>query len=148
MLPIVPSVYKYLIGAGVALAALGGAWLHGHHVASVGAERDYLERINEQLSFIQYMGGELTKRDAQLRIEQQRTAQVQTVEVIKYVTKYRDRVVRDPVIVECINDSGLLDILNATMPTVAADPAAGRPDGHAAADAPIRGSGDGRHGRD
>lgn len=138
---------RYLIGAGVALVALGGAWLHGYHVASVGAERDYMERVVAWQTSVGKLARGLSERDAQLRIEQQRTAQVQTVEVIKYVTKYRDRVIRDPVIVECINDSGLLDILNAAMPTVAVDPAAGRPDGHTGTDAPVRGSGDGRHGR-
>lgn len=143
MLPLVPSVYKYVIGAGVALAALGGAWLHGHHVASVSAERDYLESVTAWQTSVGKLARGLSERDAQLRIEQQRTAQVQTVEVIKYVTKYRDRVVRDPVIVECIDNSGLLDIINAAMPTVPADPAAGRSDGHAAADAQVRGSGDG-----
>lgn len=138
---------RYIIGAGVALAALGGAWLHGHRVASVSAERDYLERVTAWQTSVGKLARGLSERDAQLRIEQQRTAQVQTVEVIKYVTKYRDRVVRDPVIVECIDNSGLLDIINAAMPTVVADPATGRSDGHAAADAPVRGSGDGRHGR-
>jgi hypothetical protein len=39
--------------------------------------------------------------------------------VIKYVDKYRTVVREVPGVAECVNDSGLLDVINVTMPTVA-----------------------------
>lgn len=111
-------IYKYLavvLGVG---ASLSGAFLYGQHVATIEAERDALEiRVNHAQS-IDALTMRLRDTNTALIIEQKRVATVKHDEVIKYVTKYRT-ITRDAV--KCIDDSGLLQLINATTPTIPGD---------------------------
>ena len=116
----IPFPYNYLAALVVVGASLGGAFLYGQHTATVSAERAALERDVAMYRSIDTLATKLRVSDEALTIEQQRVATVRREEVIKYVDKYRTKLVDRPVIIECVNDSGLLDLINSTMPTVAA----------------------------
>ena len=141
-----PRLYALLASAVATAALLGGVWWHGWHTRDVEAQRDAGVLAVATLQHDVTLAGRLRDSDDALRAAQSRAAEVRTVEITKYVTKYRDRIVREPVITKCINDSGLLDILNVAMPTVEADTATGGADDHTAADATLPGGGDSRHG--
>ena len=119
-----PFPYNYLAAVLVVGASLGGAFLYGEHTATVSAERDTLERDVAMYRSIDTLARKLRVADEALLVEQQRVAEVRRVEVIKYVDKYRTVVREVPSVVKCIDNSGLLDLLNATTPTAAsAEPA-------------------------
>lgn len=113
-----PFPYNYAAAVVAVGASLGGAFLYGQHTATVSAERDALERDVAMYRSIDTLATKLRVSDEALSIEQQRVATVRREEVIKYVNKYRTKLVDRPVIIECVNDSGLLDLINSTMPTV------------------------------
>lgn len=115
----IPSPYNYIAALVAIGASLGGAFLYGQHTATVSAEREALERDVAMYRSVETLATKLRVSDETLRAEQQRVATVRTQEVIKYVNKYRTVVREVPHIVECVNDSGLLELLNSTMPTVA-----------------------------
>lgn len=115
----IPFPYNYITALVAVGASLGGAFLYGQHTATVSAERDALERDVAMYRSVDTLARKLRDADEALYLEQQRVAKVQHVEVIKYVDKYRTIIKERPVIIECVNDSGLLDLLNATTPTVA-----------------------------
>ena len=111
-------IYKYLAVALGIGASLAGAFLYGQHVATVAAERDALEiRVNAAQS-IDAITVRLRDANTALIIEQKRVATVKHDEVIKYVTKYRDVIREVPSVIDCVNDSGLLELINATTPTI------------------------------
>lgn len=111
----IPFPYNYL----AALVAVGAAFLYGQHTATVSAERDALARDVAMYRSVETLAVKLRVSDEALRAEQQRVAAVRTQEVIKYVDKYRTVVREVPHVVECVNDSGLLELINSAMPTVA-----------------------------
>ncbi|MGL4895727.1 MAG: hypothetical protein ACRC47_12920 [Shewanella sp.] len=115
----IPSPYNYVAVLLVVGASLGGAFAYGRHTATVSAERDALERDVAMYRSVETLAVKLRASDEALRAEQQRVAAVRTQEVIKYVDKYRTVVREVPGVVECVDNSGLLDLINATMPTVA-----------------------------
>ena len=117
----IPFPYKYVAALVVVGASLGGAFVYGHHTATVAAERDALER--DAIARHKFDALTIALRDADLAIitEQKRVAQIKRVEIIKYVDKYRTVVREVPHVVECVNDSGLLDLINSTTPTAAAE---------------------------
>ena len=107
-------IYKY-IGATLFVVAV---FFYGR---SVGVDVTTLKQL-EQSAKVQAHINDLTiklrKSDELLIIEQQREAIVKREEVIKYVTQYRDIIKTVPTYIECIDNSGLLDIINATTPTI------------------------------
>ena len=115
----IPFPYNYLAALVAVGASLGGAFLYGQHTATVSAERDALARDVAMYRSVETLATKLRVSDEALRAEQQRVATVRTQEVIKYVDKYRTVVREVPHIVECVNDSGILHLINSTMPTVA-----------------------------
>lgn len=115
----IPFPYNYLAALVAVGASLGGAFLYGQHTAAVSAERDALARDVAMYRSVETLAVKLRVSDEALRAEQQRVATVRTQEVIKYVDKYRTVVREVPHIVECVNDSGILQLINSTMPTVA-----------------------------
>lgn len=96
-----------------------GVFLYGQHTAAVSAERDALARDVAMYRSVETLATKLRVSDEALRAEQQRVATVRTQEVIKYVDKYRTVVREVPHVVECVNDSGILQLINSTMPTIA-----------------------------
>lgn len=59
---------------------------------------------------------ELNDKDTALLEAQQERNELRDKEVVKYVTVYRDRI-KDPGIAECVRNSGLLDVYDATVST-------------------------------
>lgn len=106
--------YRTLIAVAVTIASLVGAFSYGHHVASVAAERDALALRVEYSDAIETLGNSLRESNAQLALEQLREIKVQNKEVIKYVVKYREKLIDSG---KCVNDSGLLELINSTTPT-------------------------------
>jgi predicted RND superfamily exporter protein len=107
-------IYKY-IGATLFVVAV---FFYGR---SVGVDVTTLKQLEQSVKVqdrINDLTIKLRKSDELLIIEQQREAIVKREEVIKYVTKYRDVIKNVPTYIECIDNSGLLDIINATTPTV------------------------------
>ena len=97
-----------------------GAYYVGYNHATVKAERNALAiRVDTDIR-IEKLVDKMRTSDEALLIEQKRTSKVRNVEIIKYVTEYRTKIVNNPVYIECIIDSGLLDIINAANPTKAA----------------------------
>lgn len=115
----IPFPYNYVAALVAVGASLGGAFLYGQHTATVRAERDALARDVAMYRSVETLAVKLRVSDEALRAEQQRVATVRTQEVIKYVDKYRTVIKDRPVIVDCVNDSGILQLINSTMPTVA-----------------------------
>jgi hypothetical protein len=116
----IPFPYNYAAALVAVGGSLMGAFLYGQHTATVSAERDALERDVAMYRSVDELARRLRVSDEALTIEQQRVATVRREEVKIYVDKYRTKLVDRPVIIECVNDSGLLDLINGTMPTVAA----------------------------
>lgn len=115
----IPFPYNYVAALVAVGASLGGAFLYGQHTATVSAERDALARDVAMYRSVETLAVKLRVSDEALRAEQQRVATVRTQEVVKYVDKYRTVVREVPHVVECVNDSGILQLINSTMPTVA-----------------------------
>jgi hypothetical protein len=116
---VIPAPYNYVAALVAVGGLLMGAFAYGQHTATVSAERDALARDVAMYRSVETLAVKLRVSDEALRAEQQRVAVVRTQEVIKYVDKYRTVVREVPHIVECVNDSGLLELINSTMPTVA-----------------------------
>ena len=115
----IPFPYNYVAALVAVGASLGGAFLYGQYTATVSAERDALARDVAMYRSVETLATKLRVSDEALRAEQQRVATVRTQEVIKYVDKYRTVVREVPHVVDCVNDSGILQLINSTMPTVA-----------------------------
>ncbi len=114
----IPFPYNYVLTLGVVGASLWGAFSYGSHTATVEAERDALSERVAMYKSVESLAVKLRDSDSALLVEQKRAATVRIEKVTKYVDKYRDRIVKVPHIVECIDNSGLLDAINASMPTV------------------------------
>tara|TARA_R110000782_G_scaffold19035_1_gene51708 strand:- start:1282 stop:1641 length:360 start_codon:yes stop_codon:yes gene_type:complete len=108
-------IYKY-IGAALFVVAV---FFYGYKVGGDVVTLEQFKRSANVQHQINNLTIKLRKSDELLIIEQQREAIVKREEVIKYVTKYRDVIKNVPTYIECINNSGLLDVINATTPTVA-----------------------------
>lgn len=106
-------IYKY-IGAALFVVAV---FFYGRSVGVDVTTLAQLKQSAEAQRNINDLTIKLRKSDELLIIEQQREAIVKREEVIKYVTKYRDVIKNVPTYIECIDNSGLLDIINATTPT-------------------------------
>ena len=107
-------IYKY-IGAALFVVAV---FFYGRSVGVDVTTLKQLEQSAKVQAHIHDLTIKLRKSDELLIIEQQREAIVKREEVIKYVTQYRDIIKTVPTYIECIDNSGLLDIINATTPTV------------------------------
>lgn len=117
----IPTPYNYVAAVLVVGASLGAAFLYGQHTVTVSAERDALKSEVTLRQRLDAQAVQLRGADEALYREQQRVAAVRRVEVVKHVTKYRTKLVDRPVVIECINDSGLLDLINSTTPTATAE---------------------------
>ena len=109
------SVYK-ILGA---VAFIVAVFFYGR---SVGVDVVTLEHLEVEAAAqrdIDVLTVQLRKADELLIIEQQRETIIQREEVVKYVTKYRDKIKMVPTYIECIDNSGVLELINATTPTVA-----------------------------
>ena len=112
---------RYIAAVVTVGASLWGAFSYGQHVATVAAERDALAERVAMYRSVETLAVRLRDTDSALLIEQQRTGLVRIEKVTEYVDRYRTKVVEVPSIVECIDHSGLLQLINAAMPTISAE---------------------------
>ena len=103
------------------VAAFGVGYGYGHHVASVAAKADAQELALKQAGIANQAWAErftlqaqLATRDQQLADSQAEAAQKRTEIVIKKEVIYRDKI-KDVVVHDCVANSGLLDLYDATL---------------------------------
>ena len=113
----IPFPYNYVAAVVTVGASLWGAFAYGQHTATVEAERDALTERVAMYNSVEVLAVALRESDAALIVEQNRADTVRVEKVTEYVTKYRTKLVEVPRIVECIDNSGLLEIINHSNPT-------------------------------
>ena len=103
------------------VAAFGVGYGYGHHVASVAAKADAQElelsragEANKAWAERFTLQAQLATRDQQLAASQAEAAQKRTEIVIKREVIYRDKI-KDVAVRDCVANSGLLDIYDATL---------------------------------
>ena len=103
------------------VAAFGVGYGYGHHVASVAAKADAqaleLSRASDaNAAWAERFAlqAQLATRDQQLAESQDMAAQKRTEIVIKKEVIYRDKI-KDVVVRDCVANSGLLDVYDATL---------------------------------
>ena len=94
---------------------------YGHHIASVEAKADAQDLKVSQLTDANSAWAErftlqaqLATRDQQLAEAQQLASEARTETIIKREVIYRERT-KDPVVRDCVANSGLLDLYDATL---------------------------------
>ena len=112
---------KLWISICVLVAAFGVGYGYGHHVASVAAKADAQELALKQAATANQAWAErftlqaqLATRDQQLAESQDMAAQKRTEIVIKKEVIYRDKI-KDVAVRNCVANSGLLDVYDATL---------------------------------
>jgi predicted RND superfamily exporter protein len=105
----------------IAMLLFGGfIWFvhsSAHAAGYAKALAENQQAVKDQQTKIDQLAKDLQTADAALIADQSKEIEIQTKEVVKYVTQYREVIKDRPVIVDCINDSGLLELINNTMPT-------------------------------
>ena len=103
------------------VAAFGVGYGYGHHVASVAAKADAQELelsragdANKAWAERFTLQAQLATRDQQLAASQGEVAQKRTEIVIKKEIVYRDKI-KDVAVRDCVANSGLLDLYDATL---------------------------------
>ena len=103
------------------VAAFSVGYGYGHHVASVAAKADAqeleLSRAGDaNAAWVERFAlqAQLATRDQQLASSQEEAAQKRTEIVIKREVIYRDRI-KDVAVRDCVANSGLLDLYDATL---------------------------------
>ena len=103
------------------VAAFGVGYGYGHHVASVEAKADAQElelsragEANQAWAERFALQSQLATRDQQLAASQVEAAQKRTEIVIKREVIYREKI-KDVVVRDCVANSGLLDVYDATL---------------------------------
>ena len=112
---------KLWIAMCVLVAAFGVGYGYGHHVAAVAAKADAQELelsragdANQAWAERFTLQAQLATRDQQLADSQVEAAQKRTEIVIKKEVIYRDKI-KDVAVRDCVADSGLLDVYDATL---------------------------------
>ena len=102
-------------------AAFGVGYGYGYQVASVAAKADAQELALSQAAAANKAWAErfalqaqLATRDQQLAASQEEAAQKRTEIVIKREVIYRDKI-KDVAVRDCVANSGLLDVYDATL---------------------------------
>ena len=103
------------------VAAFGIGYGYGHHVASVAAKVDAqglelsrADDANKEWAERFTLQAQLATRDQQLAASQGEVAQKRTEIVIKKEIVYRDKI-KDVAVRDCVANSGLLDVYDATL---------------------------------
>ena len=103
------------------VAAFGVGFGYGHHVASVESTAKAQELALKQAATANQawagrftLQAQLATRDQQLAASQEEAAQKRTEIVIKREVIYRDKI-KDVAVRDCVANSGLLDIYDATL---------------------------------
>jgi len=101
-----------LLAAGLSLLAAWSWWLYEHGRAVERGEQ--AKQANQEWAERWTLQAQLATRDQQLAEAQAKASQVRTVEVVKREVVYRDSI-KNPDTAECVRNSGLLDLYDATL---------------------------------
>lgn len=103
---------RNVILAGVMLAVYAMGYFSGKNAVKLDDFEEYKTLVEKRDS----LQAELNDKDVALLEAQRERNELRDKEVVKYVTVYRDRI-KDPGIAECVRNSGLLDVYDATVST-------------------------------
>lgn len=103
---------RNVILAGVMLAVYAMGYFSGKNAVKLDDFEEYKTLVEKRDS----LQAELNYKDVALLEAQRERNELRDKEVVKYVTVYRDRI-KDPGIAECVRNSGLLDVYDATVST-------------------------------
>nr|DAN87516.1 MAG TPA: hypothetical protein [Caudoviricetes sp.] len=92
----------------IAVYAMG--YFSGKNAVKLGDFEEYKLLVKKRDS----LQSELNDKDVALLEAQRERNELRDKEVVKHVTVYRDRI-KDPGIAECVRNSGLLDVYDATV---------------------------------
>ncbi len=122
----IPFPYNYVAVVASVGASLWGAFAYGQHTATVKAERDALNERVAMYRSVEILAVKLRESDSALLIEQKRAQVVRVEKVTEYVNKYRTKIVEVPGVIVCVDNSGLLDIIDSANPTIPSVKTTGR----------------------
>lgn len=97
---------------GIMVAVYAMGYFSGRNAVKLGDFEEYKLLVKKRDS----LQSELNDKDIALLEAQRERNELRDKEVVKYVTVYRDRI-KDPGIAECVRNSGLLDVYDATVST-------------------------------
>lgn len=103
---------RNVILAGVMIAVYAMGYFSGRNTVKLDDFEEYKTLVEKRDS----LQSELNDKDVALLEAQRERNELRDKEVVKYVTVYRDRI-KDPGIAECVRNSGLLDVYDATVST-------------------------------
>lgn len=103
---------RNVILAGIMVAVYAMGYFSGKNAVKLNDFKEYKTLVEKRDS----LQSELNDKDIALLEAQRERNELRDKEVVKYVTVYRDRI-KDPGIAECVRNSGLLDVYDATVST-------------------------------
>lgn len=107
---------RNVILAGVIGSIMVGVYAMGYFSGKNAVKLDDFEEYKTLVEKRDSLQSELNDKDVALLEAQRERNELRDKEVVKYVTVYRDRI-KDPGIAECVRNSGLLDVYDATVST-------------------------------
>lgn len=103
---------RNVILAGIMVTVYAMGYFSGKNAVKLDDFEEYKTLVDKRDS----LQSELNDKDVALLEAQRERNELRDKEVVKYVTVYRDRI-KDPGIAECVRNSGLLDVYDATVST-------------------------------
>lgn len=107
---------KPLTLVAVVLIVLATVFTVGYSQGRKSVKLEDFEEYKQTVEARDKLQSELADKDIALMTKQQELNEARDKEVVKYVTVYRDRI-KDPVVAQCVRDSGLLEVYDATVST-------------------------------
>lgn len=107
---------RNVILAGIIGSIMIAVYAMGYSQGKNAVKLDNFEEYKTLIEKRDSLQTELNDKDVALLEAQQERNELRDKEVVKYVTIYRDRI-KDPAVAQCVRDSGLLDVYDATVST-------------------------------
>lgn len=107
---------RNVILAGVIGSVMIAVYAMGYFSGKNAVELDDFEEYKTLVEKRDSLQSELNDKDVALLEAQRKRNELRDKEVVKYVTIYRDRI-KDSAVAQCVRDSGLLDVYDATVST-------------------------------
>lgn len=107
---------KPLTLVGIVLTVLAVVFTVGYSQGRKSVKLEDFKEYKQAVEARNKLQSELADKDIALMTKQQELNEVRDKEVVKYVTVYRDRI-KDPAVAQCVRDSGLLEVYDATVST-------------------------------
>lgn len=103
-----------VISVVVALAIMAGIYMFGYSEGKSDANAKATQAELALRNQREELQKKLDASDVALLEAKKERDSARAKEVIKYVTVYRDKI-KDPVVADCVNHSGLLELYNSTL---------------------------------